>query len=70
MTKPKAVPMAAEDPLGYWTAAEFRSVLKISKWSYERLRAAGLPVIQPSPKVIRIPIGEARAWLAENSLAA
>lgn len=60
----------ARDDLGYWKSAELRAALRISRYAQKELMDAGLPYVQPTPRLLRFPIAEVRAWLAETGRAA
>lgn len=63
---PPDPPAAPVRPSAFMTAAAYAEHLQISPRTLRRLIKEGLPVVRPRPKLIRIPVADATAWMARS----
>ena len=52
------------------TAAEYAAHLRISRRTLRRLIDDGLPILRPRPKLIRVVVADAAAWMARRERSA
>lgn len=56
--------------LAYMTVPQYAAYLQVSTRTVQRLLTDGLPIVRPRPRLIRIPVIVADAWMTARSRSA
>lgn len=60
-------PTPVQETPAFLSPAEFANRLGIAESTVRRLMAEGLPYLRPRPKLVRIDVAKAEAWLETRS---
>lgn len=67
---PPVEPPPAPVAYVYMTVPQYAAHIQVSTRTCRRLLADGLPAVRPRPRMVRIPVAAADAWLAARARSA